>query len=311
MQLELRNAAFGQLRGAIATLEPGLYALLSNEAAALADLIALVCGRVRPRTGQVLLGGSAPFGDARSRRRLAALFADEVLPPATSVRDAVAKALAARGAAPEEAERLLERAGLFALIAQSPAMLDQRELRSVALALALAHDGAELLALYEPLATLLAPSFVHAEMMRHLTRGALVLYATTSPADASTLGGHLFTVELGRLQPDAITPRLGVGPWQRVLVEASDARALARLLHDADSTLSTELGRAEGVLVVTGPALDVTVAAVIAAARKSNIELVRIEPAVPPVEALMAARAGFARGAYEAARMAAAGSPAR
>jgi hypothetical protein len=40
-------------------------------------------------------------------------------------------------------------------------------------------------------------------------------------------------------------------------------------------------------------------------ARKHAIEIQRIEAAVPPVEALMAARAGFARGAYEASRAAA------
>jgi hypothetical protein len=58
---------------------------------------------------------------------------------------------------------------------------------------------------------------------------------------------------------------------------------------------------------VTGPALDVTVREVVALARRHGLEIQRIEAAVPPVEALLAARAGFARGAYEASRNSALG----
>jgi hypothetical protein len=102
-------------------------------------------------------------------------------------------------------------------------------------------------------------------------------------------------------------PRLGAGPWQQVLVETDDARALSQLLHDSPNGLSTELGLAPQLLKVTGPSLDVTVQELIALARKHGVEIRRIEATTPPVDTLMAARAGFARGAYEASRAAALG----
>jgi hypothetical protein len=72
--------------------------------------------------------------------------------------------------------------------------------------------------------------------------------------------------------------------------------------------LSSELGATPRSLKVTGPALDVTVRELVTLARQNDLEIFRIEAAVPPVEALLAARAGYARGAYEAARAAALGA---
>jgi hypothetical protein len=78
-------------------------------------------------------------------------------------------------------------------------------------------------------------------------------------------------------------------------------------LRQSPHRLTTELGAAPGALKVKGPALDITVHELITLARQHGIELYRIEAAVPPVEALLAARAGFARAAYEASRAAALG----
>lgn len=302
----VRAAALGALRGADLELTPGRYVVLSNEREPLRDLIAVLCGRERPRSGQVTLDGVAPFSSPSLRRTLAALLAEEALPPAASVHESVGKVLTARGNDPASARQLLEEAELGQLAEREPDTLAAREQRSAALALALAHPTAALLALHEPLATLVPPAFVLARLDEHTARGAIVLAATTSPADATVLGGAWLCVELGRVRATlGPAPRLGSGPWQQILVETPDARALSRLLHDSRQGLSTELGASAQSLKITGPALDVTVGEVIALARMHDIEIQRIEAAVPPVEALMAARAGFARGAYEAARVSA------
>jgi len=306
----LEGAALGQLRGAELKLEPGRYVVLSSEGDALSSLIAVLAGRQPPSKGQVLIDGLPPATRPDARRTIAALFADEALPPAKTVEASVARALSARGAAAGGARALLTDAGLAPFADMPQAGLGPREARSVALALALAHDSAALFALHEPLATLLPATFVLAALERHTARGAIVLSTTTSAADASALGGHWLCVELGRLRALDATPRLGAGPWQQVLVETSDARALSRLLHESPLDLATELGTTPHALKVTGPALDVTVRELAQLARQHGLTIHRIEAAVPPVEALMAARAGFARGAYEASREAALGAAA-
>ena len=311
MRAQLRAAALGQLRGADLELVPGRYLVLSSDREPLLQLVTLLAGAEPPKRGVVLLDGHAPSASPEVRRKLAVLLGEEVLPPAKTVQDSVRKALAARGVSDLGAARLLENAGLSQLAKLALNSLSPRETRSLGLALALGHDQAELVALHEPLATLVPGAFVLEQLNRFTARGAIVLCTTTSPADASALGGQWLCIELGRLRaPEQSTPRLGAGPWQQVLVETNDARALSQLLHDSPHGLSTELGASPDSLRVTGPALDVTVHELVALARQHQLELRRIEASVPPVEALLAARAGFARAAYEASRAAALGGAA-
>lgn len=310
MRAELHAAALGQLRGADLALAPGRYVVLAAEREPLWSLVALLAGREPPRTGRALVDGVAAFGSPATRRKVAALFHDEALPPAKTVVRSVAMALSARGGG-ENAAQLLADAGLSGLAELSPDSLGQRELRSIALGLALAHDTAELVVLHEPLTTLVPAALVLARLDAHTARGAIVLATTTSAADATLLGGRWLGVELGRLRESAVvTPRLGGGPWQHVLVESKDAHALAQLLLDSPHGVSTEVTAAADSLKVIGPALDLTVHELISVARQHDLEIRRIEAAVPPVDALLAARAGFARGAYEASRAAFATAPA-
>ena len=312
MRAQLRAAMLGQLRAADLELTPGRYVVLSSDREPLVQLVTLLAGAEPPRRGLVLLDGQAPSASPETRRKLAVLLGEEVLPPAQSVLQSVKKALTAQGLGDSGAARLLESAGLSELAELAPASLSPRETRSLGLALALGHERAELVALHEPLATLVPPAFVLERLDQLTARGAIVLSTTTSAADASALGGQWLCVELGRLRaaPEPGAPRLGAGPWQQVLVETNDARALSQLLHDSPHGLSTELGSSADSLKVTGPALDVTVQELIALARQHELELRRIEASVPPVEALLAARAGFARAAYEASRALALGGAA-
>lgn len=305
MRVVLQAARFGALRGADLELTPGRYVALSNEREPLRDLTALLAAREAPRSGRVWFDGASAVGRPALRRKLAALLPDESLPPAKTVQQSVMKALAARGdTSAERAAALLESAGISHLAALAPRALAERDRRSVALSLALSHDAAEVFVLDEPLASHVPAAFVLTRLDQHTARGAVVLAVTTSPADAIALGGSWLCVELGRVRA-AVTPRLGAGPWQQVLIETRDARELSRLLHESAHHLATELGASPRSLKVTGPALEVTVREVVALARQHGLEIERIEAAVPPVESLLAARAGFARGAYEAARTAA------
>jgi ABC-type multidrug transport system ATPase subunit len=311
MRISAQGAALGALRSADLELTPGRYVVLSNERDALGDLMRVLSGRDTPHSGRVLLDGLAPASVPATRRKLAALFADEQLPPARTVRGSVEKVLAARGAPRARAGSILEQATLAHLAELAPAKLGQRELRSIALAVALGHEAAELLLLHEPLTTQLPPSFVLGCLDEQTARGGLVLTSTTSAADAVTLGGAWLCLELGRVRSTSgPTARLGGGPWQQVTIETNDARRLSQLLHAARQDLSTELAGSAQALKITGPALDVTVRQVIDLAREHGIEIQRIEAAIPPVEALFAARAGFARGAYEASRNSAIARPA-
>lgn len=301
-------AALGALRQANLDLTPGRYVVLCSESEPLLGLVALLSGREPPRAGQVWVDGIAPSSWGAVRRRIAALYADEALPPADTVQAAVAKAMTARGDDGERALHVLEGAGLARLAPLAPRHLDARETRSVALALALSHHAAQLLVLHEPLTTLVPSAAVTQELDFHTSQGAIVLCTTTSPADAALLGGRWLCIELGRIDgADASPIRLGRGQWQQVLVETSDPHALARLLQASPLDLACELGGSARSLKVTGPALDITVREVVTSARQHQLEIYRIEASVPPVEALMAARAGYARGAYEAARAAALG----
>jgi hypothetical protein len=223
----------------------------------------------------------------------------------------VAIALGARGDDASSAAALLRAANLDQLATARPGKLTLREMRSVALALALAHERAELFALHEPLTTLLPAPFVIDALDRHTLRGALVLTTTTSPADAAMLGGSWLSVELGRLQswnPQGV--RLGPGAWQEVLIESPDAPLLMQLLHESATDLAVESDGNQNAIKVKGAALDDTVRRILELARERNFEISRIEAAAPPVETLLAARAGFARAAYEASRRAAFAAPA-
>jgi ABC-type transport system involved in cytochrome c biogenesis ATPase subunit len=308
-RMTFQSAALDKLRGADLELLPGRYVVLGSEREPLRELVALAAGLVPPRSGHVRLDDGTPHAAPALRARLAALCDDESLPPARTTLQSVALVLAARGSAAGDASRILTDAGLSHWADTPVSLLDSRATRSIALALALAHDHAALLALHEPLTTALPRQYVLEALDRHTERGAIVLSTTTSSGDAMLLGGSWLCVELGRVRgATGPSPRLGAGPWQQVLIEVSDAQSLAQLLHASALGLATELGSEARQLKVTGPALEVTVRELIGLCRAHGIEVQRITPVVPPVEALLAARAGYARGAYEAARQAALGS---
>jgi ABC-type sulfate/molybdate transport systems ATPase subunit len=311
-RLSFAGVAHRALRRADLQMEPGMNVVVSAERDALSSLLAVASGAEAPRVGRVEFGALAPVDSPAARRQIATLLAQEELPEAASVLESIGQVLSARGSARTPAQ-VLAAHGLEPLGTLPTRALAPRELRAVALALALTHDAAELLLLDEPFATPIAGPSVSRALEAHLQRGALVLAVSASPADALRLGGRFFALELGVLSRFADGPKaeLGEGPWRELVVRASDARALAAAVLEARASssapLSLELG-SDGSLRVRGAPLDVAVHAVISAARAREIEIERLHTGAPPLEALLAARAGLARGAYEAARAAALGA---
>jgi ABC-type multidrug transport system ATPase subunit len=302
--LSLRGASSGELRRADLALGAGRFVVLSTEVPALGSLANVVIGQRAPRSGQVTFRGREPARSPALRARMATLLDVEELAPARTVVESVGAMLAARGEAPTQARHLLAEYELDALALAAPELLSQRERRSIALALALSHPNAELCVLFEPLSTQLARASVLSLLDQRVSKGALVINLTSSSADAAQLGGGLLLLELGRVAMlgPGNSPPLGGLQQSELIVEASDLRELARALHESPLALGLELTQGARSLRVRGAALDAAAREVMAAARSGSIEITRLEPCMPAVEALLAARAGSARGAYEAAR---------
>jgi ABC-type thiamine transport system ATPase subunit len=162
-------------------------------------LVAVLSGAVTPTRGVVLVDGAPLATTPDARRRVASLLDAEALPFARDVDAAVARALAARGDA-QQPHDVLAPLGLDTWSRRAPSELDRDELRSVALALALSHERADVLVLYEPLAPSASPAAgVEAAVRRCVERGAVVVVATASRAGALRWGGPHCAVDAGVL----------------------------------------------------------------------------------------------------------------
>jgi ABC-type thiamine transport system ATPase subunit len=298
-RLVFESAASGPLLSVNAAFEPGLHVVLGKDGATLDALVALAAGETGARRGRVLVGGADPYRVPSARRRVAALRANEVLPPGESVATALATVLAAREVS-ARLDEVLARSGHFELEARSTESLRPAEARSLALAVALADTRAEVLALHEPFASALSRSDLLAEL-RSRAESSVVLVTTASLADARSLGGSWYVLDAGTLSvaPAAIRG----GRTCRLRVRSRQARRLAALLS-ADPSVSAVTWnerRSPVELLVSTPD---PAAFGHALARISNSESIGVDalvPVAPPLEAALAERAGYLQGAYEGA----------
>jgi len=206
-ELTLVGVSEGPLLHAAGSFAATLTVVTGDDAGALAMLVAVASGAVAPQRGQVLLGGLPLVTTPVARGRVASLLATERLPAARSVERAVLAVLAARGEAKVArrdggaARRVLAPCGLERWSSRRPEELERDEQRSLALALALSHEHADLLVLYEPLATSsLDEAWVRAGVAQALGRGAVVILVTANLPTAEVLGGPHCTVERGVLR---------------------------------------------------------------------------------------------------------------
>jgi molybdate transport system ATP-binding protein len=172
-------------------------------------ILMMVLGALRPRRGQITLGGAALFDDRRGvdlpveRRAIGFVPQRYALFPHLDVLGNVAFGIAApsraeRRARAEQALRDLDGA---ALAARRPSQLSGGEMQRVALARALAHRPGALL-LDEPLAAL--DVSLRREVRRFLSErlrawGIPTVVITHDRADAEALDGQMVVVESGAI----------------------------------------------------------------------------------------------------------------
>jgi ABC-type taurine transport system ATPase subunit len=240
--LSFDHVADGSLFGANVRFEAGCWPVVGASVPPLVTLIALAAGAQAPARGRVSLAGSTLYGAPQTRRLVGSLLAYEALPPERDVESAVGLVLAARGDT-VPARTYLGSLGLESWSQRAVLDLDRAESRSLALGLALGHEQARLLALYEPFAAThaLAPELVRERILERAQQGVIVLVATTSYDLARSLGGVAYQLDAGMLRP-ASTP-LGpiVAPCsltvrtpdpERLVAAVSDDPAVAAARHD-------------------------------------------------------------------------------
>lgn len=233
--LELRDisrrvSGVDHLSGVSLRLERGaLNVLLGPTRAGKTSLIRVMAGLDSPTAGQVFFDGQDVTGRPVSRRNVAMVYQQFVNYPGWTVRQNIASPLKVKGLAAPEIEREVKRvADLLRLreyLDRRPLELSGGQQQRVALARALVKK-AGLVLLDEPLANLdyKLREDLRAELPRLFAdSAAVVVYATTEPAEALLLDGVTIAMHEGRVVQS--------GPTQTVYREPQDLLA-ARLFSD-------------------------------------------------------------------------------
>ncbi|MEI9953408.1 MAG: hypothetical protein WDO74_31630 [Pseudomonadota bacterium] len=299
---ELRFEALNhaELANVSAAFTAGAHVVLGSERDGTGTLIQLAAGVLAPATGSVLLDGVAAWSNARTRRRVASLCAEETLLPARDVGGAVTLALRARGDA-RSALSVLDSAGLARFAAQRVSDLTASEARAVTLSIALSHREPALLALFEPLsvAGILQEDFVLRALEAFGNAGAIVLCTASRLEDAARLGGNASALERGLWLGSAQARPLLRSITLRV--HTPEPRRLAARLSEIPDISGVEWSGGQE-LRVHGSELERLAHSVVAKARAEAIRITALKQDAPPLEALAAARAGLAQAYYERAR---------
>jgi glycerol transport system ATP-binding protein len=179
--------------------------LLGATLAGKTSLMRVMAGLDRPSTGRVLVDGQDVTGVPVRRRNVAMVYQQFINYPTLSVRENIASPLRVAGVARAEMEtRVREAASLLRLdklLERMPLELSGGQQQRTAIARALVKR-ADLVLLDEPLANL--DYKLREELREELPRifhasGAVLVYATTEPAEALLLGGNTATLFEGRV----------------------------------------------------------------------------------------------------------------
>jgi len=251
--LELKDAALQvgadvHIHPTTLALAPrGFNTLLGETLAGKTTLMRLMAGLVKPTGGQVWFGGRDVTGVAVQKRRVSMVYQQFINYPNLTVFDNIASPLRVVGTAAAEVRervgRVAELLRLSPLLDRRPAELSGGQQQRTALARALVKD-AELVLLDEPLANL---DYKLREALRDelpplfASQGCTVVYATTEPAEALLLGGHVATLHEGRVTQ--------FGPCLDVYREPTDLTS-ARVFSDPPINVAT--ARKQGAEVVLG-----------------------------------------------------------
>jgi glycerol transport system ATP-binding protein len=186
------------------TLQAGtLNVLLGPTLSGKTTLLRLMAGLEKPTAGEVWFDGANVTGVPVRRRNVAMVYQQFVNYPSLNVFESIASPLRVAGAPKAEVERkVAEAAELLKLtpyLQRTPQVLSGGQQQRTALARAIVK-GAPLVLLDEPLANL--DYKLREELREELPRlfaksGAILVYATTEPAEALLLGGNTATLSLG------------------------------------------------------------------------------------------------------------------
>jgi len=185
--------------------ERGFNTLLGETLAGKTTLLRLMAGLVKPSSGRLCAGGQDVTGVPVQRRRVSMVYQQFINYPNFSVFDNIASPLRVGGTGTAEIKqrvgRIAELLRLTPLLDRKPNELSGGQQQRTALARALVKDSG-LVLLDEPLANLdykLRESLRDELPRLFADRGSTVVYATTEPAEALLLGGHVATLHEGRV----------------------------------------------------------------------------------------------------------------
>ena len=293
MALELRAitkrvAQVTHIKETSLVLEPGRFnVLLGETGSGKTSLIKLMAGLDGVASGQILMDGRDVTGMSPQKRNISLVHQFFVNYPHMTVFDNIASPLRVAGMAKSEIQGRVEAAAdvlqLRPMLHRRPHELSGGQQQRTALARAIAKESTAVF-LDEPLANL--DYKLREELREQLPelfagRGAVVVYATSEPAEALMLGGRTALMQDGRVTQFGPTAEIYRRP--NTLVSArvfSDPP-----INSAPVTKSgarVELGHGVG-WQLTGPAAALRDGAYTVAIRPNYISPVRSEAAYVPM----------------------------
>jgi ABC-2 type transport system ATP-binding protein len=269
-------------------LGAGLHAILGTPTDGAPLLLAVAAGWVRPRSGQVLVLGSAP---AAARRQVAYVPLDARLSPSLRVAEALEAAAEIRGERASPARDRLSVLGIAPLADRWTQTLTPPEARAVLLVEALT-SSARVLLVDEPFVDVdpRAAGPLAAKLRERAASGATVVFATSSPRDALELSNDQWILSFGRLagaMRATDSPLLSAGAQPRLRVVTRDAGAILRALAGEPQFTGVELD--DQALFLSGPDPASMAEAVARAALATGVELEAMHVEAPRLEELRAA----------------------
>jgi ABC-2 type transport system ATP-binding protein len=287
-------------------LGPGLHALVGAPADGTLAIATLVGGIEPPAHGEVVVAGRAPSHHPDLRARIGVTLETPLLPPAKRVRDLLGRVDALRGS-PGAAEALAQ-FGLGHWADRRMAELSRRDLRALDLLIAVSTPDPVALALTEPGVDVspLDRSMLRAALAGAADRGACVIVATASMADAVELCRTIHVLERGnivRWVPVDEAGALSPGRSVALRVEVDLPRLLVAALADDPDVVGIDWDQQDhrGTLSVRGDHLDQLALAVARAAGTAGASIRSIAPVAPGLDEVRAAASGLALAAYHAA----------
>ncbi len=192
--------------------------ILGHTLAGKTSLLRLMAGLDRPTSGKILINGTDVTGVSVRKRSVAMVYQQFVNYPSMTVYSNIASPLKMSGMKRRDMDKKVRDTAAMLhieeLLDRLPAELSGGQQQRTAIARSLVKD-AELLLLDEPLVNL--DYKLREELQIELQeifkqREAIVIYTTTEPAEALTLGGNIAVLDEGRVLQTGSTPEVYRNP---------------------------------------------------------------------------------------------------